>query len=163
MRDAATRNVACAWNPCEYRQDTILTVEQTVIEADIAVGDVVTLQDRIELMSVEGIRMSAFGLMLDCCWFDKADGLSFSSFPAHNLDVFPRPSPERAVRIGTEVRLRSRGPVMSVQGFRSKEGRRYALCVWNGPAKRERQRLFPVECLTLTLLERFETRFGNDL
>lgn len=110
-------------------------------------------------MTVEGVRLSAFGVHVDCCWFDGEDCLRFGSFPARSLDVFPRPLKEPAIKIETEVRLRSRGPVMTVKGFRAKMGYRYAICEWNGPMGRERQRLFPVECLTLTLLERFE---GDD-
>lgn len=133
-----------------------MTIEQKKLDDELAIGDVVTLQDRVELMTVEGVWSSAFGIMLDCCWFDREDGLRYSRFPAQSVDVFPRPMPEPTIKIGTEVRLRSRGPVMTVRGFRTKSGCRYAICVWTGAMGRERQRLFPVECLTLTLLERFE-------
>ena len=129
----------------------------------VAIGDVVMLRDRNTLMTVEGVRPTTFGVILDSCWFDHEDSLRFSSFPEKMLDIFPRTERSPQIKIGTEVRLRSRGPVMSIRGFRTKEGLRYAICVWTGTLGRERQRMFPVDCLTLTLLERFEVEDGAEI
>ena len=128
-----------------------------------AIGDVVTRQDRIELMTVEGVRDSAFGPVLDCCWFDADDALRFRSFPAASLDVFPRPIPEKPISLHTEVRLRSRGPVMTVRALRRKNGVSLADCAWTSPSGAERRRLFPRSGLVLTLLERFESLGGEEI
>ena len=131
--------------------------------AHIAVGDVVTLQDRVSLMTVEHVRPSAFGPVVDCCWFDADDALRFRSFPAMQLDIFPRPAPERPIGLNTEVRLRSRGPVMTVRKLRRRDGVALADCAWTGPGGTERRRLFPQASLVLTLLERFEDLGGREL
>ena len=126
------------------------------------VGDVVTLRDRMQLMTVEGVRPGPFGLVIDCCWFEGEDSLRFSSFPAASVDVFPRPSPERAITSGSEVRLRSRGPVMSVGRLRKRDGVRLAECIWTGPTGIDRRRLFPTSGLVFTLMERFQTEGGEE-
>lgn len=126
-------------------------------------GDVVTLQDRIELMTVEAVRSETFGLVLDCIWFDREDCLRYRRFPASDIDIFPRNDSEPCICKGMEVRLRSRGPVMSVAALRTREGERYAECVWTGPMNRERRRLFPRDTLVLTMMERFEGLRGEAL
>ena len=128
-----------------------------------AIGDVVSLRDRIELMTVEGIRVGAFGVEVDCCWFDAQDGLRFRTFPAVQLDLFPKPEGSSAISIGTEVRLRSRGPVMTVRALRRKTGVAFADCVWSGAGGVERRRLFPRDGLVLTLLERFQDKGGAEI
>lgn len=129
----------------------------------IAVGDVVTQTDAIDLMTVEGLRGSAFGTVVDCCWFDSDDSLRFRTFPAAQLDLFPRPGPTASISIGTEVRLRSRGPVMTVRALRRKAGVALADCAWSGPMGVERRRLFPRSGLVLTMLERFEDSGGREI
>lgn len=124
--------------------------------AEVAVGDVVTLRDRIELMTVEAVRFETFGPVLDCIWFDGDDGLRYRRYPVANIDIFPKANPDMDIAVGTEVRLRSRGPVMTVRRMTSREGAPYAECVWTGPMGRERRRLFPVQGLVLTIMERFE-------
>lgn len=129
----------------------------------VAVGDVVTQQDRTELMTVECVRVTTFGPVVDCCWFDSEDGLRFRSFPVAQLDLFPRTDPVDRVGIGTEVRLRSRGPVMTVRALRRKDGVSLAQCAWTGPMGVERKRLFPRDGLVLTMLERFEDQGGREI
>lgn len=129
----------------------------------VAVGDVVTQRDRIALMTVEAVRSSAFGPEVDCCWFDGDDALRFRSFPMNHLDLFPRAVREGRITINTEVRLRSRGPVMTVRALRRKGGLSFAECVWTGAGGAERRRLFPRDGLVLTLLERFEDLGGREL
>lgn len=124
-------------------------------------GDVVTLQDRIELMTVEAVRSETFGLVLDCIWFDSDVGLRYRRFPVVDIDIFPRNLIDPKLEAGMEVRLRSRGPVMTVRSVSKRDGIAYADCVWTGPMNRERRRLFPTETLVLTMMERFEGRSGE--
>ncbi len=112
-------------------------------------------------MTVESARLETFGVVLDCIWFDTEDCLRYGRHPVNTIDVFPRPAPERDIVKGMEVRLRSRGPVMTVRNLRAKDGLEMADCVWNGPMGRERRRLFPVETLVLTMMERFEGLGGE--
>lgn len=114
-------------------------------------------------MTVEGVRVGTFGTEVDCCWFDAEDCLHFRTFPSGQLDVFPRPLPERAIGLNMEVRLRSRGPVMTVRALRRKGRTAFADCGWTGPMQAERRRLFPRAALVLTLLERFEALDGQEL
>ncbi len=132
------------------------------LETSVAVGDVVTLRDRVDLMTVEAVHVETFGPVLDCIWFDADDCLRYRRYPANIIDVFPRPASEREIAVGTEVRLRSRGPVMTVRSLRDREGVQYAECVWTGPMGRERRRLFPISVLVLTIMERFIGLDGQD-
>ncbi|MEM9601053.1 MAG: DUF2158 domain-containing protein [Pseudomonadota bacterium] len=133
------------------------------LSGEIAIGDVVTLQDRIALMTVEAVHAETFGPVIDCCWFDENDCLRFRRFPVHMIDIFPRPATERDIRVGMEVRLRSRGPVMTVSEITERDGRHYATCRWTGPTGRERRRLFPAVALVLTMIERFEGLSGEEI
>ena len=131
-------------------------------ERTLAPGDVVTLQDRIELMTVETVHAGAFGLEVGCCWFDADDGLRFRSFPLTQLDLFPKPVPEKPIAVGTEVRLRSRGPVMTVQSLQGRGADAIAACEWTGPTGADRRRIFPRNALVLTMLERFQDMSGRE-
>lgn len=139
-----------------------MAVLKILAEDGCLVGDVVTLRERMQLMTVEGVRDGAFGAVIDCCWFDASDALRFSSFPAGTVDVFPRPSPERPIAAGAEVRLRSRGPVMSVERLRRTDTGTMAECSWSGPGGIDRRRLFPTRGLVFTLIERFQTQEGEE-
>ncbi|MGB6231495.1 MAG: DUF2158 domain-containing protein [Litorimonas sp.] len=124
---------------------------------DVATGDVVRLKDRADLMTVEAVHQETFGPVLDCIWFDSEDGLRYRRFPVSQTDIFPRPAPMNGgLSVGLEVRLRSRGPVMTVRALTTRDGVPFAQCVWTGALNRERRRLFPVETLVLSILERFE-------
>ncbi|MEM7728221.1 MAG: hypothetical protein AAF311_03005 [Pseudomonadota bacterium] len=138
-----------------------MNVTKRALKAEVATGDVVTLQDRMDLMTVEAVHVETFGPVLDCIWFDGDDCLRYRRYPANAIDVFPRPAPERDIVKGMEVRLRSRGPVMTVRSIRTRGGARFAECIWTGPMARERRRLFPVGVLVLTMMERFEGLSGE--
>lgn len=140
-----------------------VTVTKRSLDGDVAIGDVVTLQDRIELMTVEAVRSETFGLVIDCCWFDRKDCLRFRRFPVSTIDIFPRAARERDLETGMEVRLRSRGPVMTIRRICERESRTFAECVWTGPMGRERRRLFPRSALVLTMIERFEGLGGQEI
>lgn len=114
-------------------------------------------------MTVESVRLETFGPVLDCIWFDREDCLRFGRFPLKAIDIFPRSLAEKSLSAGLEVRLRSRGPVMTISHMERRDGLHYASCLWNGPMGRERQRLFPVETLVLTMMERFEGYGGQPL
>lgn len=112
-------------------------------------------------MTVEGVRSDTFGVVLECVWFDNDDCLRYRRYPLNQIDVFPRPNSEETIEKGTEVRLRSRGPVMTVRILKTREGLHYAECLWTGPMDRERRRLFPLDTLALTMMERFELMNGK--
>ncbi|MGB3455758.1 MAG: hypothetical protein WBG08_10670 [Litorimonas sp.] len=132
-------------------------------DASLAPGDVVTLRDCVDLMTVEAVHMETFGPVLDCIWFEGDDSLRYRRFPASAVDVFPRPAEDRVIAKGLDVRLRSRGPVMTVRRLKTRDAGRFAECVWTGPMGQERRRLFPAETLVLTILERFEGLAGEAL
>jgi uncharacterized protein YodC (DUF2158 family) len=79
------------------------------------------------------------------------------------MHVFPRTTPHLKAEPGVEVRLRSRGPVMTVRDVQMREGIEYANCAWTGPTGRERRRLFPVDALVWTMMERFEGLHGESI
>ena len=145
------------------RESPFVTQPRKQLESTIAPGDVVTLQDRIELMTVEGVRAGAFGTEVACCWFDADDCLRFRAFPLSKLDIFPRPIPERPIAKGTEVRLRSRGPIMTVRRLERRPDGVFAECVWTGASGGERRRMFPKDGLVLTMLERFHDLGGREV
>lgn len=116
-------------------------------------GDVVTLKDRIDPMTVEAIRDSPFGITLSCCWFDGQDCLNYSDFSAKSLNRFPRLIKEPEITLGTELRLRSRGPVMTVMYIEDLPEGRFATCEWTGPNDKPRQRMFPVNGLVLSMFD----------
>ena len=140
-----------------------VTVTKRSTEEGVGPGAVIALQDRSELMTVEAVRQDTFGLVLDCVWFDAEDCLRFRRFPLKNIDWFPRQESTKRLQKGMEVRLRSRGPVMSVSRIMTKAGATLVECVWSGVMGRERRRAFPVDCLVLTIMERFELGDGRSL
>lgn len=133
------------------------------LENSLAIGDVVTLQNSDNLMTVEAVRAETFGVVLECVWFDRDDALCYHRHPLNKLDAFPRSTPHLNLQPGMEIRLRSRGPVMTVRDIQVRDGVEYANCIWTGPMGRERLRLFPVGALVLTMMERFEGRHGETL
>lgn len=133
-----------------------MTKTRRAYKQSVVIGDVVTLQDRIELMTVEAARVETFGAVLDCIWFDQDDSLRYRRHSLNTVDLFPRENLNINIKVGMEVRLRSRGPVMTVRKLHDREDGRYAECIWTGPMGRERRRLFPISSLVLTMLERFE-------
>lgn len=140
-----------------------MNVTKISLRRQVAAGDVVTLSGGDVLMTVEAIRSETFGVVLDCVWFDRDDALRFVRQPLNSVDLFSRPNAPFEISKGMEVRLRSRGPVMTVLGFDVREGTSYAKCLWNGPSGRERQRLLPVSALVLTIMERFEGPNGRSI
>ena len=120
-------------------------------------GDLVALRDSLLLMTVEAVRENPFGVSLYCCWFDGNDCLQFSEYPATHLDLYPREFSDPDIRIGTELRLRSRGPVMTVINIEMIGTEAYALCEWTGPNDRPRRREFPVRGLVLSILDQLDT------
>jgi uncharacterized protein YodC (DUF2158 family) len=141
----------------------IVNLTKRSLENILAVGDVVTLQNSAELMTVESVRTGTFGVVLECVWFDRDDALCYNRHPFNKMHVFPRTTPHLKAEPGVEVRLRSRGPVMTVRDVQMREGIEYANCAWTGPTGRERRRLFPVDALVWTMMERFEGLHGESI
>lgn len=137
-----------------------MTVTKRSLEGDIYTGDVVTLRDGSELMTVEAVHQNTFGIVLDCIWFDGDDALRFSRFPVNAVAFFPRKVVYPSFKVGMEVRLRSRGPVMTIRRLIERTGEEWAECAWTGVSGRERKRAFSLDCLVLTMLERFEDEDG---
>ena len=127
------------------------------------VGDVVTLRDRIQLMSVEAVSHEGSKWSLMCSWFGSEEALKFGSFSEEDVDLFPRGMAEPCISTGTEVRLRSRGPVMTVAEILFDGIANFATCVWTAPNGMERKRKFPVEVLALSLFERFQLANGSEV
>jgi len=138
-------------------------VTKKSLKNDVATGDVVTLHHHSSLMTVEAIRSETFGVVLDCVWFDSDDSLRFKRVPLNKADIFPLTEAPANIMRGMEIRLRSRGPVMTVRELRIRDGVEYADCVWTGPMDRERCRMFPTSALVLTMMERFEGALGESI